>query len=169
MENHYLKLQNHDIYAQRMIPRPSSFNIKCKKLINYYPKSSKFSNSAMSGFYSTKNFFSNRINNFTSSHNYNLFSSKPQTPKMRKIQRIKPQSASYKRSFPEVVNHLNRSMNSNSCLETEKLFQETYQIKKLIRQLQKQLDKITKENHKKDRQLNAKENLINDIIIQNNL
>ena len=40
-----------------MIPRPSSFNIKCKKLINYYPKSSKFSNSAMSGFYSTKNFF----------------------------------------------------------------------------------------------------------------
>ena len=169
MENHYLKLPNHDIYAKKMIQRPSSFNLKCRKLINYYPKTSKFSHSAMSGFYSTKNFISNRINNFTSYQDYNIFHSKPQTPKMRKIQRIKPQSASYKRSFPDVVSHLNRSMNNNSCLETEKLFQETYQIKKLIKQLQKKLDKITKENMKKDRQLSAKENIINDIIYQNNL
>ena len=169
MENHYLKLPNHDIYAKKMIQRPSSFNLKCRKLINYYPKTSKFSHSAMSGFYSTKNFISNRINNFTSYKDYNIFHSKPQTPKMRKIQRIKPQSASYKRSFPDVVSHLNRSMNNNSCLETEKLFQETYQIKKLIKQLQKKLEKITKENMKKDRQLSAKENIINDIIYQNNL
>ena len=169
MENHYLKLPNHDIYAKKMIQRPSSFNLKSRKLINYYPKTSKFSHSAMSGFYSTKNFISNRINNFTSYQDYNIFHSKPQTPKMRKIQRIKPQSASYKRSFPDVVSHLNRSMNNNSCLETEKLFQETYQIKKLIKQLQKKLDKITKENMKKDRQLSAKENIINDIIYQNNL
>ena len=169
MENHYLKLPNHDIYAKKMIQRPSSFNLKSRKLINYYPKTSKFSHSAMGGFYSTKNFISNRINNFTSYQDYNIFHSKPQTPKMRKIQRIKPQSASYKRSFPDVVSHLNRSMNNNSCLETEKLFQETYQIKKLIKQLQKKLDKITKENMKKDRQLSAKENIINDIIYQNNL
>ena len=169
MENHYLKLPNHDIYAKKMIQRPSSFNLKCRKLINYYPKTSKFSHSSMSGFYSTKNFISNRINNFTSYQDYNIFHSKPQTPKMRKIQRIKPQSASYKRSFPDVVSHLNRSMNNNSCLETEKLFQETYQIKKLIKQLQKKLDKITKENMKKDRQLSAKENITNDIIYQNNL
>ena len=169
MENHYLKLPNHDIYAKKMIQRPSSFNLKCRKLINYYPKTSKFSHSSMSGFYSTKNFISNRINNFTSYQDYNIFHSKPQTPKMRKIQRIKPQSASYKRSFPDVVSHLNRSMNNNSCLETEKLFQETYQIKKLIKQLQKKLDEITKENMKKDRQLSAKENIINDIIYQNNL
>ena len=169
MENHYLKLPNNDIYAKKMIQRPSSFNLKCRKLINYYPKTSKFSHSAMSGFYSTKNFISNRINNFTSYQDYNIFHSKPQTPKMRKIQRIKPQSASYKRSFPDVVSHLNRSMNNNSCLETEKLFQETYQIKKLIKQLQKKLDKITKENMKKDRQLSAKENITNDIIYQNNL
>ena len=169
MENHYLKLPNHDIYAKKMIQRPSSFNLKCRKLINYYPKTSKFSHSAMSGFYSTKNFISNRINNFTSYQDYNIFHSKPQTPKMRKIQRIKPQSASYKRSFPDVVSRLNRSMNNNSCLETEKLFQETYQIKKLIKQLQKKLEKITKENMKKDRQLSAKENITNDIIYQNNL
>lgn len=116
MDNQYLRLPNYDIFTQKTIPRPSSFNLKCRKLINYYPKTSKFSHSAMSGFYSTKNFISNRINNFTSYQDYNIFHSKPQTPKMRKIQRIKPQSASYKRSFPDVVSHLNRSMNNNSCL-----------------------------------------------------
>ena len=62
---------------------------------------------------------------------------------MRKIQRIKPQSASYKRSFPDVVSHLNRSMNNNSCLETEKLFQETYQIKTRNSRLKKTIKKIT--------------------------
>ena len=168
MENYYLKLPNQDIFAQRMIPRPSSFNLKCRKLINYYPKTTKFSQSTMNGFYSTKNKYSNINNNITSSQNFNLFSAKPQTPKMRKISRIKPQSASYKKSLPDVSSYLNRSMYSNNCLETEKLYQETYQIKKLVKQLQRQLDKITKENHKKDRQLNAKENLINDIIIHNN-
>ena len=168
MDNYYLKLPNQDIFAQRMIPRPSSFNLKCRKLINYYPKTTKFSQSTMNGFYSTKNKYSNINNNITSSQNFNLFSVKPQTPKMRKISRIKPQSASYKKSLPDVSSYLNRSMYSNNCLETEKLYQETYQIKKLVKQLQRQLDKITKENHKKDRQLNAKENLINDIIIHNN-
>ena len=168
MDNYYLKLPNQDIFAQRMIPRPSSFNLKCRKLINYYPKTTKFSQSTMNGFYSTKNKYSNINNNITSSQNFNLYSVKPQTPKMRKISRIKPQSASYKKSLPDVSSYLNRSMYSNNCLETEKLYQETYQIKKLVKQLQRQLDKITKENHKKDRQLNAKENLINDIIIHNN-
>ena len=168
MDNYYLKLPNQDIFAQRMIPRPSSFNLKCRKLINYYPKTTKFSQSTMNGFYSTKNKYSNINNNITSSQNFNLYSVKPQTPKMRKISRIKPQSASYKKSLPDVSSYLNRSMYSNNCLETEKLYQETYQIKKLVTQLQRQLDKITKENHKKDRQLNAKENLINDIIIHNN-
>lgn len=35
--------------------------------------------------------------------------------------------------------------------------------------MKKQLDRITKENNQKDQQLSAKENLINDIIVQNNL
>ena len=169
MENHYLKLTNHDIYVQKMIPRPSSFNLKCRKLINYYPKTAKFSNNSMNGFNSTKNLFSNKNNYFTSSHNFKLFRPKPQTPKIRKISRIKSQNALNKNSFPDVNNYLNKSMRSNSCLETEKLYQETYQIKKLIKQLQNQLNKITKENHMKEEQLSAKENLINDIIVQNNI
>ena len=167
MENPYLKMTNYDIFSHKMIPRPSSFNLKCRKLINYYPKTNKFSNSTISGFYSTKNLYSNKNNNFSSSQNFNLFNIKTQTPKMKKISRIKHQSSSYKKSFPDLNNYLNKSMHSNFCLETEKLYQETYQIKKLIKQLKKQLEKISKENYKKERQLNAKENEINNIIINN--
>ena len=167
MENQYLKINKYNLYSPKEIQRPQSFNIKTKKLINYHPKTTKFSNSTMIGYNSTKNIFSNRNNFFTASSNFNLFSAKPQTPKIKKISRIKPQSASGKKRFPFIVNNLNRSMQSNYCLETEQLYHETYQIKKVIKQLQKQLDKVSKENNKKERQLNAKENEINNIIYNN--
>ena len=167
MENQYLKIPNYDIFTPKVIPRPSSFNLKCRKLLNYYPNSSKFDERASSGFYSTKNIFSNKSNIFSSPSNFNIFSLKTQTPKIKKISRIKPQSAFHKRIIPDASNILSRSMYSNSCLEAEKLYQETYQIKKVIKQLQKQLYKVSQENHKKDRQLNAKEKQINKIIINN--
>ena len=167
MENQYLKIPNYDIFTPKVIPRPSSFNLKCRKLLNYYPNSSKFAERASSGFYSTKNIFSNKSNIFSSPSNFNIFSLKTQTPKIKKISRIKPQSAFHKRKIPDASNILSRSMYSNSCLEAEKLYQETYQIKKVIKQLQKQLYKVSQENHKKDRQLNAKEKQINKIIINN--
>ena len=167
MENQYLKIPNYDIFTPKVIPRPSSFNLKCRKLLNYYLNSSKFAERASSGFYSTKNIFSNKSNIFSSPSNFNIFSLKTQTPKIKKISRIKPQSAFHKRIIPDASNILSRSMYSNSCLEAEKLYQETYQIKKVIKQLQKQLYKVSQENHKKDRQLNAKEKQINKIIINN--
>ena len=168
MDNQYLRLPNYDIFTQKTIPRPSSFNLKCRKLLNYYPETSKFANRASSGFYSTKNIFSNASNIFPPSNNFNIFSIKTQTPKIKKVSRIKPQSAFYKKLFPDPPNILSKSMYSNSCLEAEKLYQETYQIKKVIKNLQYQLYKVTKENRKKERQLSAKENEINKIIIKNN-
>ena len=168
MDNQYLRLPNYDIFTQKNIPRPSSFNLKCRKLLNYYPDASKFANRASSGFYSTKNIFSNASNIFPPSNNFNIFSIKTQTPKIKKVSRIKPQSAFYKKLFPDPPNILSKSMYSNSCLEAEKLYQETYQIKKVIKNLQYQLYKVTKENRKKERQLSAKENEINKIIIKNN-
>ena len=167
MDNQYLRLPNNDIFTQKNIPRPSSFNLKCRKLLNYYPETSKFANRASSGFYSTKNIFSSKSNIFSSSNNFNIFNLKTQTPKIKKISRIKPQSAYYKKIFREPPNILSKSMYSNSCLEKEKLYQETYQIKKLIKNLQYQLNKITKENRKKERQLSAKDDEINKIIIKN--
>ena len=168
MDNQYLRLPNYDIFTQKNIPRPSSFNLKCRKLLNYYPETSKFANRASSGFYSTKNIFSNASNIFRPSNNFNIFSIKTQTPNIKKVSRIKPQSAFYKKLFPDPPNILSKSMYSNSCLEAEKLYQETYQIKKVIKNLQYQLYKVTKENRKKERQLSAKENEINKIIIKNN-
>ena len=53
-------------------------------------------------------------------------------------------------------------------LETEKLYQETRQIKKLVRYLTKELLVLKKENEEKDRQITIKEKEINDIIIKNN-
>ena len=47
------------------------------------------------------------------------------------------------------------------CLETEKLYHETYQIKKVIKQLEKELFFLSHENLIKDEQLNEKEQEIN--------
>ena len=167
MEKQYLKIQNYNKFSPKQLQRPPSFNLKERKLINYNPKTSKFSNSTMAGYSSSKNIFSYRKNFITSSSNINIFTPKTQTPKIKKISRIKPQSASSKKRFPFIVNNLNRSMLSNNCLETEQLYHETYQIKKVIKQLQKQLEKVSKENNKKERQLSAKEKEINNIIYNN--
>ena len=53
-------------------------------------------------------------------------------------------------------------------LETEKLYQETRQTKKLVRFLTKELLTLKKENEMKDKQITIKEKEINDIIVKNN-
>ena len=53
-------------------------------------------------------------------------------------------------------------------LETEKLYQETRQIKKLVKILTKELLTLRRENEEKDKQITIKEKQINDIIIKNN-
>ena len=93
------------------------------------------------------------------------------------------------RSFPTVMNNfrvikspINKTTGNNSILyntstenkskyfnlETEKLYQETRQIKKLVKYLTKELLVLKKENEEKDRQITVKEKQINDIIIKNN-
>ena len=93
------------------------------------------------------------------------------------------------RSFPTVMNNFRvikspiyKTTGNNSILyntstenkskyfnlETEKLYQETRQIKKLIKYLTKELLVLKKENEEKDRQITVKEKQINDIIIKNN-
>ena len=53
-------------------------------------------------------------------------------------------------------------------LETEKLYQETYQIKKLVKILSKELSSLKQENAEKDKMISIKEKQINDIITNNN-
>ena len=54
-------------------------------------------------------------------------------------------------------------------IETEKLYQETRQIKKIVKILTNQLSILKQENNEKDRQISLKEKQINDIILKNNL
>ena len=93
------------------------------------------------------------------------------------------------RSFPTVINNfrgakspvykttgnnniLYDTSNENTSnffnLETEKLYQETRQIRKVVKFLTKELLKLKKENEEKDRQITIKEKEINNIIIKNN-
>ncbi len=53
-------------------------------------------------------------------------------------------------------------------IEKEKLYQETYQIKKVVKILTKKLSLLKQENLKKDNQINRKQKKINDIIFSNN-
>ena len=75
---------------------------------------------------------------------------------------------------PSNNNHFNESFGNNRTkqnyynLETEKLYQETYQIKKVVNNLSKELAILHQENHEKDRQINLKEKQINDIIYRSN-
>ena len=67
-----------------------------------------------------------------------------------------------------------RNFNSNNkkkihfTLEKEKLYQETYQIRKMVKFLNKKLSQIKMENLKRDSQINKRQKKINDIIINNN-
>ena len=94
------------------------------------------------------------------------------------------------RSFPTVINNFRiirspiykTTVNNNNLLyntstenknnyfnlETEKLYQETRQTKKLVRFLIKELLSLKKENEMKDKQITIKEKEINDIIVKNN-
>ena len=94
------------------------------------------------------------------------------------------------RSFPTVMNNFRiirspvykTTVNNNNILfntssgnkskyfnlETEKLYQETRQTKKLVRFLTKELLTLKKENEMKDKQITIKEKEINDIIVKNN-
>ena len=175
MEQHYLKLSNHNVFSP--VRGYSSGIIKGRKLITRFPNTAKnSSHSIINDFYSIKNtnYYSNKSNMFFSSNSISLFSPKRdilnyRTIKSSKQKRIK--SSSFQKKLPSVINTNNKSFKSYKsssqnqfCFETEKLYHETYQIKKVIKNLEKQLYSLSNENIIKDRQLYQKEREINSII-----
>ena len=72
----------------------------------------------------------------------------------------------YSYSFAKSPNYGKKKIHFN--LEKEKLYQETYQIRKMVNYLNKKLSMIKLENLKKDNQINRRQKKINDIIISNN-
>ena len=65
-------------------------------------------------------------------------------------------------------NNSNENKTNFYNLETEKLYQETSQTKKLLRYLTHELLALKKENEDKDRQITIREKQINDIILKTN-
>ena len=172
MESHYLKLNNQNFFTPKYIRGYSSGILKGRKIINHFPKTTKCSNNTISDFYSSKNYIPSKSNLFISSNNFNLFTPKQNILKnnYRNLRSSKPRvkSASFQKMLPAVINNQNRNMTQNKfCLETEKLYHETYQIKKVIKQLEKELLFLSHENLIKDEQLNEKEQEINNIINNN--
>ena len=172
MERHYLKLSKHNIFSPKYVRGYSSSNLKSRKIINNFPKTTKYSSSTINDFYSSQNNIPNKSNLFISSNNFNLFTPKQNLlkNKYRNIRSSKPRlkSNSFQKLLPSVVSNPNKSMSQNKfCLETEKLYHETYQIKKVIKQLEQELFFLSHENLIKDEQLNEKEQEINNIINNN--
>ena len=78
-----------------------------------------------------------------------------------------------KRNINKRIKYTNLNENFNKKqnffnLETEKLYQETRQIKKIVKILTNQLSELKKENIEKDKQISIREKQINDIILNNN-
>ena len=90
------------------------------------------------------------LNNQSNNYNYN-------SPRSKNSSII--YNSSINESFINKQNFFN--------LETEKLFQETFQIRKLIKILSNELSVLKKENLEKDKIIDLKEKQINDIILNN--
>ena len=78
----------------------------------------------------------------------------------------KRESSFYNFSYEKGPIYTKKKIHYN--LEKEKLYQETYQIRKMVHFLNKKLSEIKLENLKKDDLINRKQKKINDIIINNN-
>jgi hypothetical protein len=75
-------------------------------------------------------------------------------------------SSLYNTSYTKTPTYNKKKIHYN--LEKEKLYQETYQIRKMVKYLNKKLSEIKLENLKRDNQINRRQKKINDIIISNN-
>ena len=168
MEPRYIKIPHKVILTPKIIHCNSNGPINPKKSFYDFPKSAKFqgSNNTISDYYTNKTNNPNSL--FFPTKKLKVFSSRGNLTKQDcsdffKKNSIRPKSNSYKKVLPNLLN--NKSIKENRFgLETEQLYQETYQIKKVIKNLEKQLNTLSYENYVKDRQLILKEEEINKII-----
>ena len=121
---------------------PKNININNARIRNVYSPIRK-------GFTLKKSSSQNNINfNRLVNHNQNL------------------DSSLYNTSYTKTPTYNKKKIHYN--LEKEKLYQETYQIRKMVKYLNKKLSEIKLENLKRDNQINRRQKKINDIIISNN-
>ena len=177
------------IFSPRMENSHRKLELNNKNNIGNFKEYSKLSNFSNSNpinlYYSPKN--------ISSPQNSNSKIPKIYSPLHRKLNRLyrsssqknmetRPLSNNTRalpsvQSFSYIKSPKSKSKNKNKLkdkkpnyfnLEKEKLYQETYQIKKVIKILTKKLSLLKQENYKRDKQINKKQKRINDIINNNN-
>ena len=178
----YQKLNNFNIFS----PRIESSNRRLKlnnennfgnfhefsnegnnKPINLYFSPKNVSNSKMPKIYSALHKKLNKLYRSSSQNNFHQrpFSSNnnrglPSVQSFSFIKSPRSKSRNRKKAMNKKQNYFN--------FEKEKLYQETYQIKKVVNLLTKKLSLLKKENYKRDKLINKKQKKINDIILNNN-
>ena len=173
-QHHYLKIPRANIFSPKFVRGYSSGNIKNKKIINNFPHTAKFSDNTINYFNSTNIYIPNKSNLYISLNNLKLYTPKRKIPKYnfanlsKRRAESRPRSSSYKKILPSVYNNKNKSISQTKfSLENEKLYYETYQMKQVIKDLEKELFLLSQENLKKDKKIIEKENQINNIINSN--
>jgi len=185
MDHFYVKISRQNSFTPKYISEYSSINFRNRKVINDFQKSKIYSSNS---YFSTKNSnnpFLLSKNLKLSFGNRSLMNNKVNHQKStimnnmsgKKLLKSRPKSSSHKKvlnSFSRNSQGPNRSKNilnnlslSKLSHENENLYFEIYQIKKVIKDLEKELYVLKKENIKKDSQLSDKEKEINNIINSN--
>ena len=180
--NSYEKINNFRIFSPRINNSNSKLNLNGKNNTGKYNEYIKIYNkpkNPINLYFSPKN--------VSIQHNSNIpkiYS--PLHTKLNKLYRSSSQKSYSRplscttRAFPSL--HSFNTMNTpklkskskkdkkhNSYnIEKEKLYQETYQIKKVVKILTKKLSLLKKENLRKENQIKKKQKKINDIIFSNN-
>ena len=169
MERHYIKIPNYNIFTPKLARIHSNSLIKTKKNINYnQPKTTKYGSKTFSEFYANKN------NPLINSHiilatpRRNIFQNIIRNIESNSNTKNKKKNLSFHKILPFVIRKIGkRNQPQNSCIEAENLFHETYQLKKVIKQLEKKLSHLSHDNLIRDKTLNATERQIKNIIFSN--
>ena len=181
------KATNFRLFSPRADNSHRKLDLSTKNNKGNFNEFSKFSNIGYSNpinlYYSPKNITSpknskipkiysplhRKLNRLYRSSSQNDIQSRPLSCNTRALPSV--QSFSSINSTKSKTKNNTRANNSRQNyynLEKEKLYQETYQIKKVVKILMKKLSLIKQENYKRDKQINTKQKKINDIINNNN-
>ena len=185
--NNNEKVTNFRLFSPRAENSYRKLDLSTKNNMGNFNEFSKFSNIGYSNpinlYYSPKNITSpknskipkiysplhRKLSRLYRSSSQNDIKSRPLSCNTRALPSV--QSFSSINSTKSKTKNNARTKNSRQSyynLEKEKLYQETYQIKKVVKILMKKLSLIKQENYKRDKQINTKQKKINDIINNNN-
>ena len=170
MEQQHLKISRENIFSPK-IARGNSFKkLKNQKILKNLSTFLKANNNTINYYNPSSINFSNK-NSLYISNNHKLLSPRKILKKSaisisQKYSKSRPKSSSIRKLFPSISQYMNITRNKFP-FETEKLFQETNHLKKLIKELEKELFLLSNENMIKDEQITQKEKEINDIIRNN--